>query len=324
MPPKRKASFTAVEGTPVAAPPVKTPRVPEPPPRVRNYNSLIVGTVSSVDNYVVVGYLYEWVCFKMEENDFGHQSILNRRIITNPPLKFIQFYTETTPRSRSWFPLPRYFGEISPRYLDDVGTAKPTYLEATRGILVIPGLEDRFRAHVMKRYNNNPNSDGSTLATHLISGLKETAAIREKDNLHHLYALFSQAVRTTAELERIFLSLITGSSNNNKHGVVITSEHVETYCYLLEAEGRFGLPTPELTWIKGTEKYDRHSKLDLSHACADLFIARFRQLRGLQFVRPLCTSLITNIADGYQNGIKPALCTYYGIKNATSRAYMGL
>jgi hypothetical protein len=270
---------------------------------------MILGTITVRTGgrvWVVIGYATDAICQELEIKSRSDHGCI-RRIETAPSVKMIQ-----TP-FRYAMELPRIFSQYP---------TNGTFLETTRGVLVKPGLEDRLKTYLMKRHNKYPNADRQTLATYIMEGLEKTATIREKDNLCHLYALLQPAVRHVADIERIFLKLITGSSPNNKHGISVNMLHIHIFCALIEAEGKFGLPTPELAWIKHDPAYRRHERLDLSHVCADLIFARHFERRTGTFSRPMCTSLVC--ADGYQNGIKPALCEFYGIKDATKPAYMGV
>lgn len=278
-------------------------RLPDPPAKSYSLRDVKIGVVA--DDCIHIGHLKERESAREESLRYGGGGDRNRpRIVASATLLELQYPMSYT------LELKRLFQDVP---------KETGFMKATTGKGIKPGLEERFRQHVMKRYNDNADSNGTTLATLFIEGLEKTASVREKDNLYHLYALFAPSVRSTSELERIFLWLITGSSVKNKHGKLITQEHVHDICGLLEAEGRFGMP--EL-WIKGKNgAFQRYSQLDLSHIAADLSFVLCRQRVTGTFVRPLCPSL--TCADGYQNGIKPGLCAYYGLSQMMNPHYSG-
>ena len=182
------------------------------------------------------------------------------------------------------------------------------YLKATRGQCVMPDLELRLRKRLARCHHC------ATTTQQICKMLDDTSTIREKDNLFHLYALFTQYPGLSGLMERTFLWIVTDSGPRNKHGVMITIHHINKLCDLLNAEGAYGLPVLE---GKGST-IPRYNRLDLSHLIADLIdVLRVQNMTG-NFVRPLLPSILY---EGVSNPIKPRLGKLYGIEHLTNPHY---
>ncbi len=135
--------------------------------------------------------------------------------------------------------------------------------------------------------------------------------LREQDNLFHIYALFAETPHIANAAEHLFLWLITGSGPRNKHGVMVTTEHVDRLCELMAAEAAFGLPR---LYFDSKSSLPRYSRLDLTHMISDLLDAlRMQTLTG-NFVRPLLPSLLYM---SHVNFLKVQIANMFSIKDLT-------